>query len=249
MMGPRTWAGAASLVTTRLGDGERLCEMLPWPRVRHGVQWLSAYVDFAGGRGRMGSGGAAVVCLRRPGWNLRYGLAYFVILAAIPALAGAALELVWAPLALLMLVLVAAMLAYAVHVGRFHRRERATTALLDQVVPPGAWYLYDLAGDRHRPGAGRALLDQVCAEATGHGHVLYLDTVALHDDPASGLVGYYQRSGFVVAAKAWVEYGGAPQWKVRMVRNPGRQPTPPNRKRTGRRRDSSRAEGSAGWRV
>ena len=98
---------------------------------------------------------------------------------------------------------------------------------------PGTCMTWLVTDDR--PGAGRALLDQVCAEATGRGHVLYLDTVALHDDPASGLVGYYQRSGFVVAAKAWVEYGGAPQWKVRMVRNPGRQPTPPNRKRTGRK--------------
>ena len=219
-MAPRTWAAAASLVTTRLGDGERLREMLPWPLVRHGVQWLSAYVDFAGGRGRVGSGGAAVVCLRRPGWSLRYGLACFVILAAIPALVGAALELVWAPLGLLILVPVAAMLAYAVHVGRFNRQERATTVLLDQAVPPGAWYLYNLAADRQRPGAGRALLDQVCAEAKGRGDVLYLDTVSPHDNSAGGLVGYYQRAGFVVRAKARVEYGGTPHWKIRMVRNP-----------------------------
>ena len=221
LIGPRAWTSAASLVTARLGDGKWLCELFPRRRVRHGVQWLSALIDFAGGLGRVGPGRAAVACLRPPRrWTVRLALAHVLVLVVIPVVAVRVLETLWPPLWMLILAPVAAMLAYGARTRRFDHRGRAARELLAQATPPRAWHLYNLAGDPRRPGAGRVLLEQLCAEADDHRRVLYLDTIAPADPELESLVGYYERSRFVVVAEAPVEYGGVPLRKVRMVRHP-----------------------------
>ena len=88
-------------------------------------------------------------------------------------------------------------------------------AKLGEPKPEGGWLVHNFAGDAPRPGAGRALLDAVCAEADACGRVLYLDTV-----PAR-LVEYYREAGFEVAASVRAVYAGQAAVVTRMVRRPG----------------------------
>ena len=94
-------------------------------------------------------------------------------------------------------------------------RCRKARRRLRKARPAGAWCLRNFASAG--PGAGRALLHQVCAEARREARVVYLDTAAPQ------LVEYYASSGFEVVAAELVRRGGRDVRLYRMVRRPRRR--------------------------
>ncbi len=163
------------------------------------------------GLGRANPGGEAVLCLvpRRPPLRL---VAVMGAVAILLAVAIVALGLLWWPAAVVLLS-AAAMAGGAGALSLW--RCRKARQRLRQARPAGAWCLRNFASAR--PGAGRALLHEVCAEADRQSRVVYLDTAAAQ------LVEYYARSGFEVVATEVVCRGGRDVRLYRMVRRPRRR--------------------------
>lgn len=211
-MSGKGWAVCASLVTRRCGDSARMRAAWPWRRVRHGALWVSTWLELAGGLGRLYDNGAAVLCLQPP--RLRSAGRLVAVLGAVMVAGGSiggALALVWPPLVAAPVV---ALGLFCTHAQRFSWRHRVLNRQLRDALPAGAWHLHNFAADPGRPGAGRVLLEEVCAEADRRGWVLYLDTVVAR------LVDYYGEAGFAVVAVAAAWYAGETLTITRMVRVP-----------------------------
>lgn len=119
--------------------------------------------------------------------------------------------MVWPPLLWLY---VAILLAFLGQFGWFWWRDRRVADQLAAAKPVGGWHLRDFAGDPVHRGAGRALLERICANADTCGRVLYLDTAVPR------LVAYYQEAGFEVVARVPAVYAGEEVVVTRMVRVP-----------------------------
>ena len=181
--------------------------------VRHAVLWASTWLELAGGLGRMAEDGSAVLCLEPP--RLGDSARFAAVLVAITVGAFAVVVVaagIWPPLAVPPFVAVVAL------VGRERWcawRERGVRRRLRAAKPAGAWLLCNFAADATRPGAGRRLLEAVCAEADGRGRAIYLDTVVPH------LVEYYAGFGFEERAAVAGQYAGERVTIYRLVRPPG----------------------------
>lgn len=208
-----TWSAASSLVVRRCGDSARLRATWPWAAVRHAVLWASTWLELAGGLGRMTEDGGAVLCLEPP--RLRDSARFAAVLVATMVSAFALVVVaagIWPPLAVPPFVAVVAL------VGRERWcawRERGVRRRLRAAKPAGAWLLCNFVADAARPGAGRRLLEAVCAEADGRGRTMYLDTVVPR------LVEYYAGFGFEERAAAAGQYAGERVTVYRLVRPPG----------------------------
>lgn len=199
----------SGLVAERCSGSERLRACWSRARVRRTICRLAAWLELAGGFGVVGEGGHAVVCLTPPRYRdkLRFlGVAGAMVLA-VSACLVVGIRLWW-PLAIPAVVLWAMVMVPAM---AFSWQCRAAGRALREVRPAGAWSLRNFAGDPRYPGAGRALLVAVCAEADRRGQVMYLDTSVRH------LVDYYREFGFEVAVEAAMPADAT--WTVsRMIR-------------------------------
>ena len=212
-MTARAWAQASSLVTRRFGDSARMRAAWPWRPLRHGVLWASTWLALAGGLGRVDGAATAVVCLEPP--RLRQAPRLVAVLVGCMAAgAGAArlLALLWPPL---VVALALGLLGFCVRARWASWRDRSVAVKLRKAKPEGGWLVHNFAGDATCPGAGRVLLDAVCADADARRRVLYLDTVVPR------LVEYYRQAGFEVAVSVPAVYAGEAVVVTRMVRRPG----------------------------
>lgn len=192
------WA-LSGLVAECCGDGRRA------------VVRASAWLELVAGLGQVDSAGEAVLCLvpARPPLRL---VAVMGAVAVLVAVALVALSSLWWPTTVVLLS-AAGVVGGAGALSLW--RSRQARRRLRQALPAGAWCLRNFASAR--PGAGRALLHQVCAEADREVRVIYLDTAAPQ------LVEYYARSGFEVAATELVCRRGRRVRLYRMVRRPRRR--------------------------
>ncbi|MEA2825726.1 MAG: hypothetical protein QOG43_165 [Actinomycetota bacterium] len=204
------WASASSLVTRRCGDGARLRAAWPWAWVRRPALWVTTWMAMAGGLGRVADGGGAALCLEPPRLRdaPRYALVLALFLAALAA-AVVGLYLVWPPLATTPYLVVLLVLGQGLWGMRGHGTVRRR---LREARPNGAWLVCNFSGNPQRPGAGRPLLEMVCAEADERRRVLYLDTVVPR------LVEYYAELGFKEAVAVPARYAGEDLTVWRMVR-------------------------------
>ena len=211
-MRTRAWRVGSSLALRRSGDSARLRAAWPWPPLRHAAVWASTWVALAAGMGRVDHRGTAVVWWEPPA--LRQAPRLFVVLGLF-MVAGASVGwlvgLVWPPLLGVYAVALVGLCAWARWASW---RDRAVAAQLRRAAPKNGWHIHNFAGDAEHRGAGRALLDQVCAEADALGRVLYLDTVVPR------LVRYYGDAGFEVVASVEARYAGEAVVVTRMVRRP-----------------------------
>jgi hypothetical protein len=164
----------------------------------------------AGGLGRVADGGGAALCLEPPRLRdaPRYALVLALFLAALAA-AVVGLYLVWPPLATTPYLVVLLVLGQGLWGMRGHGTVRRR---LREARPNGAWLVCNFSGNPQRPGAGRPLLEMVCAEADERRRVLYLDTVVPR------LVEYYAELGFKEAVAVPARYAGEDLTVWRMVR-------------------------------
>ena len=139
---------------------------------RRAVVRASAWLELAAGLGRVDPAGEAVLCLVPPRPPLRL-VAVMAGVAVVLAAALVGLGLWWWPA--LVAVASAAVLAGVAGALSVWRSRRARWRLR-RARPGGAWCLRNFASAR--PGAGRALLERVCAEADQEGRALWLDTAA-----------------------------------------------------------------------
>lgn len=204
----------SGLVADRCCDSVRLRACWPAKAVRRRVCRAAAWLELAGGLGVSGVGASAVLSLAPP--RLRdKARVLAVVSAAVAATVGAigiGLALWW-PVTLPVLVVWAAVMVPGVP---FSWHCRAADRRLRQARPPGGWYVHNFAADARRPGAGRTLLGDVCAQADRQGRVLYLDT------SVDRLVEYYRGFGFEVAAQVAMAARGLSWTAFRMVRQPTR---------------------------
>lgn len=208
----RAWR-LSGLVAARCADSERLRACWAATGVRRTACRLAAWLELAGGLGVAGEDDHAVLCLSPPRRRDRARLFGLVAATALVVVACFIVGIVvWWPLAIPAVVLWAMVMVPAVP---FSWRCRPGDRVLRAVRPPHGWYLHSFASAPLHPGAGRALLAVVCAEADRRGRVLYLDT------SAERLVEYYREFGFDVAAEASMAVRGA-AWTVRRM---SRQPT------------------------
>jgi GNAT superfamily N-acetyltransferase len=166
----------------------------------------------AGGLGRLAADGSAALCLEPP--RLRNAPRYVVVLAFfLAALAAAVISLfmLWPPLATVPYLLVLLVVGQGTWGVRGHGMVRRK---LRAARTSGAWLVCNFAGDPQRRGAGRPLLEAVCAEADRRGWVLYLDTVVPR------LVEYYAEVGFEEVLAVPARYAGEDLTVWRMVRPP-----------------------------
>ena len=181
--------------------------------MRHAVLWASTWLELAGGLGRMAEDGSAVLCLEPP--RLRDSARFAAVLVATMASAFAVVVVaagIWPPLAVPPFV---AVVALVVRERWCAWMERGVRRRLLAAKPAGGWLLCNFVADAARPGAGRRLLEAVCAEADGRGRTMYLDTVAPR------LVDYYAEFGFEERAVAAGQYAGERMTVYRLVRPPG----------------------------
>lgn len=204
-----------ALVVTRCGHAPQPLASLP-PVLRPGALRFSTWLELVSGHGRVGDGGEAVLCLRpqRPSPRLlALGLVAlvtpFIVLVAL-----ASMSLVLA--VVLATVMLGGGLAVLVGVALTLARSRAARSQLRRARPASGWYLHSFASAR--PGAGRALLDRVCAEADAAGRVLYLDA------SARKLIDYYKESGFTPVVTVVVGRGPGSEKVTRMARPLGGAP-------------------------
>ncbi len=204
----RPWWALSILVAERCGDHARLQACFRRRRVRTGLVAAGVWLELAGGLGRVEERGRAVLCLNPPRPPAR-----FVAVVVAAELAGivplVVLGTLWWPLAAAVILGVLAALMPALRLrwacGSGNRRLR-------EAKPPGGWQVRNFAGDPAHPGAGAALLKQVCAEADDERRVLYLDTT-----PAR-LVEYYEDFDFEPRAMVAMGWGPGPATVTRMVR-------------------------------
>ena len=204
----------SGLVADRCFDTVRLRACWPKAAVRRRVCRAAAWLELAGGLGVSGAGGSAVLSLAPP--RLRDKARVLAVVSATVAAAVGAIGVglaLWWPATLPALAVWAAVMVPAVPVAW---RCRAADRCLRQARPVGGWYVHNFAGDPRRPGAGRSLLGDVCAEADRRGRVLYLDTTV------DRLVEYYRRFGFEVAAEVAMTARGLSWTAFRMVRQSSR---------------------------
>lgn len=202
----------SKLVADRCSDSVRLRACWPAAAVRRRVCRAAAWLELAGGLGVTGAGGSAVLSLAPPRLRDKAGVAAVVsatVAASVGAI-GVGLALWW-PVTLPVLAVWTAVMVPAVPVSW---RCRAADRRLRQARPVGGWYVHNFAGDARRPGAGRSLLGDVCAQADSQGRVLYLDT------SVDRLVEYYRQLDFEVAAAVPMAARGLSWTTYRMVRQP-----------------------------
>ncbi len=204
-----------ALVVARCGHAPQPLASLP-SVLRPAALRFSTWLELVSGHGRVGHGGDAVLCLRPPRPSPR------LLALGLLALVGPFVVLVaLASMSLLLAVVLATVmlgggLAVLVGVALTLGRSRAARSQLRRARPASGWYLHSFASAR--PGAGRALLDRVCAEADAAGRVLYLDTLSRK------LIDYYEKSGFTPAVKVVVGRGPASEKVTRMARPVGGAP-------------------------
>lgn len=206
-----------ALVVARCGHAPQPLASLP-PVLRPAALRFSTWLELVSGHGRVGHGGDAVLCLRPPRPSPR------LLAVGLVALVGPFVVLVaLASMSLLLAVALATVmlgggLAVLVGVALTLARSRAARSQLRRARPASGWYLHSFASAR--PGAGRVLLERVCAEADAAGRVLYLDT------SAPELIDYYEESGFTPAVTVVVGRAPASEKVTRMARPVGgAQPT------------------------
>ena len=202
----------SGLVADRCSDTVRRPACWPGAAVRRPVCRAAAWLELAGGLGVSGAGGSAVLSLAPP--RLRDKARVLAVVSAAVAAAVGAIGVglaLWWPVTLPALAVWTAVMVPAVLVSW---RCRAGDRRLREARPVGGWYVHNFAGDPRRPGAGRSLLGDVCAEADRQGRVLYLDTTV------DRLVEYYRQLDFEVAASVPMAARGLSWTAFRMVRQP-----------------------------
>jgi hypothetical protein len=204
----RHWWAMSALVAERCGDHPRLQACFRRRRVRTAMVAAGVWLELAGGLGRIEARGRAVLCLNPPRTPARFVAVVVAaeLAAIVPLVVLAAL---WWPLAAGVMLGVLAALTPAL---RLRWACRSGDRRLRKAKPPGGWQVRNFAGDPAHPGAGAALLEEVCAEADDARRVLWLDTTP------ERLVEYYERFHFEPRAKVAMAWGPGPATLTRMVR-------------------------------
>ncbi len=204
----RHWWALSILVAERCGDHPRLQACFRRRRVRTGLVAAGVWLELAGGLGRVEERGRAVLCLVPSRLPPRF-VAVVIGVGLVGTVPLYAVAILWWPLALAAVVAGGA----AVVAGlRLVWANRSGAHQLREAKPPGGWQVRNFAADPAHPGAGAALLKQVCAEADDARRVLYLDTT-----PAR-LVEYYEDFDFEPRAVVAMGWGPGPATVTRMVR-------------------------------
>ena len=214
----RAWR-LSGLVARRCADSPRQLATWRWATVRRGVIRMAVLLEWAGGLQVADASGHACVSVGPP--RLFDAPRLAAVVGAVTVVGGAVGFLVlamWWPA----LVLVGAVWAVVVvPAGVVAWRCRDADRRLRQHRLADGWSVRAFAADPRHPGAGRALLASVCAEADAHGRVLNLETTAAR------LVDYYYcQVGFELVASEDLR-AGPTRWTVfHMVRQPF--PAPPS---------------------